>query len=97
MSYFKNNGCTLDKLALNNIHYYNISITADYLFGCLKSIPDVRVLDFTKTPISQNDSKAIGKVLSDFKNIEELILQECGLNVNTGKDIADGIMRAKQL
>ena len=52
LAYFKKNGCSLDKFALNNIHYYNTSITGDILFGCLKSIPDVRVLDFYKTPIS---------------------------------------------
>jgi Ran GTPase-activating protein (RanGAP) involved in mRNA processing and transport len=67
------------------------------LFSVLKSIPDIRVLDFTRTPLSDLDCKAIGKVLSDYKNIQELVLTECGLTVATGKDIADGIMRAKQL
>ena len=47
--------------------------------------------------MTNNDAKAIGKVLADFKHIRELDLTNCGLNVNTTKDIADGLMRAKQL
>ena len=47
MSYFKNNGCSLDKFALNNISSrIGAPITTDLFFSVLKSIPDVRVLDF---------------------------------------------------
>ncbi len=43
------------------------------------------------------DAKAIGKVLADFKNIRELDINGCGLTLQTVKEIADGLMRAKQL
>ena len=42
-------------------------------------------------------TKAIGKVLADFKNIRELDLTNCKCNDSSIKDIADGLMRAKQL
>lgn len=47
--------------------------------------------------MSNFDCKAIGRVLSDFKNIRELVLVESLLLTSTAKDIADGLMRAKQL
>lgn len=47
--------------------------------------------------LSSHDSKAIGKILADFKMIRELDLTAAGLNTSTTKDIADGLMRAKQL
>jgi Ran GTPase-activating protein (RanGAP) involved in mRNA processing and transport len=43
------------------------------------------------------DCKGIAKALSDFKNIRELNLTKCNLNTAMFKEIADGLMRAKQL
>jgi hypothetical protein len=43
-----------------------------------------------------NDFKAIGKVLTEFKSVKELRLRRTGITMDTGgKDIADGLMRAK--
>jgi hypothetical protein len=36
-------------------------------------------------------------VISDFKNIQELVLTNTGIDHLKGKEIADGLMRAKQL
>lgn len=36
-------------------------------------------------------------MLSDFKCIKELNLTKSGVRANFGKEIADGLMRAKQL
>ena len=44
-----------------------------------------------------NISSIIGKALSDFKNIKELSLENWNLNVAMAKDIADGLMKAKQI
>jgi hypothetical protein len=55
------------------------------------------VLKFNNLPLTSNDAKAIGKVLSDFKSIRELDIDSASLNINTTKDIADGLMRAKAL
>jgi len=72
-------------------------VSQESLYSVLKNIPDVQLLDFTHTPLSLQDCKAIGKVLSDFKNIRELVLNNCSLTTVTAKEIADGLMRAKQL
>jgi hypothetical protein len=45
--------------------------------------------------LNLNDAKAIGKVLTDFKQIRELNLTDSGLQHQTVKEIADGLMRAK--
>jgi len=55
------------------------------------------VLDVSSCQISDFDSKAIGKILADFKCMRELNMNGCNLNQNTVKDVADGLMRAKQL
>ena len=47
--------------------------------------------------ITVKESQAIGKILSDFKYIQEIDITNAGLDQNKAKEIADGIMRAKQL
>lgn len=69
----------------------------DLLYASLKVHQNLIVLKFNDLKISGNDSKAIGKILSDFKQIRELDLTNAGLDTNTTKDIADGLMRAKAL
>ena len=44
-----------------------------------------------------SNCKAIGKVLSDFKQIRLLDLSFTNLSGDSSKEIADGLMRAKQL
>jgi len=63
----------------------------------LKLHPNLTVLKFTNLCLGSADAKAIGKVLADFKTIKELDLRRASLNATTTKDIADGLMRAKQL
>lgn len=75
-SYFKDNGCSLESLTMAHLQSHNGKIEQDYLYSVLKSIPDVQLLDFTHTPLCLSDCKAIGKVLSDFKHIRELILTD---------------------
>jgi hypothetical protein len=47
--------------------------------------------------ISLKDAQTIGRVLSDFKAIQEIDLTNCYLDQQKSKEIADGLMRAKQL
>lgn len=72
-------------------------ITQDNLYPCLKCNPEIRVLNFEKYRVTAQDCKAIGKVLSDFKNIKELNMSDTYLDNVKSKDIADGLMRAKSL
>lgn len=71
--------------------------SADYLYQCLKTVPELRVIKFTNLILTQKDAQAIGKVLSDFKNIIEVDVTNTGLDHDKAKEIADGLMRAKQL
>jgi len=43
------------------------------------------------------DSQTIGRVLSDFKYINEIDLNNSFIDASKAKEIADGLMRAKQL
>jgi hypothetical protein len=92
-SYFNKNQMSLDSFQM-----YGVNICHnDVLYSILKHIPDVKVLTFNNLVIDDSEYKAIGKVLSDYKNITELNL--CGVRMTTqqSKEIADGLMRAKQL
>lgn len=94
LNYMKENGRTLSKISFFNMLGID---TAEYLYPCLKLHEDLQVLDVSKCQISSIDSKAIGKILADFKFIKELNMNGSNLNQNTVKDIADGLMRAKNL
>jgi Ran GTPase-activating protein (RanGAP) involved in mRNA processing and transport len=45
----------------------------------------------------QAETKAIAKILSDFKHIKEVDFSNCNLTAVTAQDIADGLMRAKSI
>lgn len=76
---------------------FHNGVTGEFLYPCLKMVPDITRLDFSHSNLSAFDAKAIGKVLADFHNIRELNISHCNLSVTTAKDIADGLMRAKKL
>jgi len=88
------NGRMLDKIYFNRILGQN---SEEYLYPCLKQQTQLQVLNFNGVVLNDNDAKAIGKVLTDFKQIRELNLTDSGLVLSTVKEIADGLMRAKQL
>ena len=71
--------------------------SSDYLYQCLKPHTNLVVLDVSHNTISIADAKAIGKCLTDFKGIRELNVSNAQLNTSTTKELADGLMRAKQL
>lgn len=57
----------------------------------------MRVLKINNQNLQLKDAQVIGKILSDFKNIQELDLVNTYLDQSKAKEIADGLMRAKQL
>lgn len=67
------------------------------MYACLKCLPELRVLKLNDQAISLKDAQTIGRVLSDFKAIQEIDLTNCYLDQQKSKEIADGLMRAKQL
>lgn len=64
LTYMKENGRQLSKLHFNALLG---SESAEYLYPCLKLHEDLQVLSFSNLVLSSYDSKAIGKVLADFK------------------------------
>jgi hypothetical protein len=92
--YFQDNGGSLSKVQFNAI----LGNSSDeYFQQCLKCLPELRVLKIVNNVISLKDAQTIGKVLSDFKNIQEIDVTNSGLDFAKAKEIADGLMRAKQL
>lgn len=71
--------------------------TQDNIFQTLKFLPNLQFIDFSNNSLSNSDSKGLGRVLSDFNFIRSLNLSRSGLNVQSSKEIADGLMRAKQI
>ena len=67
------------------------------MYTCLKCLPELKVLKINEKAISLKDAQTIGRVLSDFKCITEIDLTNCQLDQAKSKEIADGLMRAKQL
>jgi len=57
----------------------------------------LQILKFNNFNLTKQNACAIGKILADFKQIRELDLTRSGLNADYVKEIADGLMRAKQL
>jgi hypothetical protein len=75
--YFAEQGGSLVKLQINNI----LGNTSDeYLYQCLKCLPELRILKINDQAISLKDAQTIGRVLSDFKAIQELDLTNCQLD-----------------
>eukprot|EP00824_Muranothrix_gubernata_P024053 TRINITY_DN67_c0_g1_i1.p1 TRINITY_DN67_c0_g1~~TRINITY_DN67_c0_g1_i1.p1 ORF type:complete len:995 (-),score=204.69 TRINITY_DN67_c0_g1_i1:1224-3914(-) len=63
----------------------------------LKCLPDLRVIRLRNMNLTLVVAQALNRILTDFKFIKELDVKNCGLNAQCGKEIADGLMRAKQL
>lgn len=90
-SYYQKNGGKLTKYT----HRIRQPLNSALLYQVLKCIPDLQVLCFRGTYLGIQDCKDIGKVLSDFKFISELDLTDTSISKVHGKEIADGLIRAK--
>lgn len=95
MNYFSKNGGSLNEINFTQMFQ---NLHQEHLYGCLKSQTNLQILNFSDNHLTVNDFKAIGKILTEFKFIKELRLRSTHLSVANGsKDIADGLMRAKQM
>ena len=95
MAYMQKEGRELQMMQFDDMLCKQRS--AELFYGVLKHHPNLICLKVNKGILSADDAKAIGKVLADFKFIRELDISSTNLDVNTSKEIADGLMRAKQL
>ena len=58
---------------------------------------NIQVIKFVDFDLSLHDCKAIGKILSDFLHIKELEISNSKIGDQHAKEIADGLMRAKNI
>ena len=63
----------------------------------LKCFPELRCIILRDLSMTQGISQTISKAITDFKFIQELDLKKCNINASQAKDLADGLMRAKQI
>ncbi len=93
MNNFKKAGGKMLKIEIDRMPM----LTDQKLLMALRSIPDLRVITMKGLYVNYQIASILNKVLTDFKFIQELDLTDCKLNVQCGKEIADGLMRAKQM
>jgi ubiquitin-protein ligase/Ran GTPase-activating protein (RanGAP) involved in mRNA processing and transport len=65
------------------------------IWNLLDKLPDIKVLDLSYSILNQLAATKIRNHFYYFKSISTLILNNCGINNNILKDIADGMMKAK--
>lgn len=92
MSYMKKEGRDLKQLVFDRDM---LGRAHENFYSVLKFHPNLMSLKCNNTILSIEEAKAIGKVLADFKFIKELDVSKANLDLNTSKEIADGLMRAK--
>lgn len=91
---FSQNGGSLKKLYLHKVF---TSYGGGGIMKILKNLPDLEAIQTNGSNLNDETGKALGKILSDFKNIRELDLSNTIYYDQQAKDIADGLMRAKKL
>lgn len=84
------------------ISFNNIIVTEDFsehLFSYLTLTDSLTSLQFTKTNIltQGNAVKVLSNILINIKNLEEVVLNKCGLDEPKCKILADALMRMKKL
>ncbi len=90
---FKDAGGKLLKVEINRMPI----MTDQKLLSVLRSVPDLKVIKMRGMYVTQPIASVLNKVLTDFKFIQEVDLTDCKLTVPCGKEVADGLMRAKQV
>eukprot|EP00826_Nyctotherus_ovalis_P059993 TRINITY_DN838_c0_g2_i4.p1 TRINITY_DN838_c0_g2~~TRINITY_DN838_c0_g2_i4.p1 ORF type:complete len:1376 (-),score=453.51 TRINITY_DN838_c0_g2_i4:170-4297(-) len=91
-NFVKTNGKLL-KLEIDRV----LMLCDQKLLLFFKTLPDLRVINMNQMSVTQPIASVLNKILTNFKNIQELDLVDCRMGVEAGKEIADGLMRAKQL
>lgn len=69
--YFQKEGGSLEKL-----HFCKLlnGYSTETFYQIMRCVPDLQVINLKDNSITITDAKALGRVLSDFKNIKELDL-----------------------
>jgi ubiquitin-protein ligase/Ran GTPase-activating protein (RanGAP) involved in mRNA processing and transport len=95
---FVSNGGKLDNLNIFLNKDCSLYTHKDFnMLSMIDKLNQLKVLDLSNTSLDINTSLRIRNHLYYFKTIEVLIMENCNLNDNMAKEIADGIMKAKSL
>ncbi len=95
---FKKNGGALQSLEVVRTQLGGSGSLEEKFGNALRIVgEDLTCLSFRGVRLTKGMATSIAKVLSDNKRMTQLSLQECSLGVNEVKEVADGLMRAKQL
>ena len=94
---FKEGGGKLDMLKFQNVTV-NKDLS-DCLFVYLSETDQLRSLEFNKTNLLLygNSMKILSNSLINIKNLERLVFDQCQLNEDKCKVLADSLMRTKKL
>jgi len=94
---FKQAGGQLLKLQLNNLNVTSLNEACDLLYQSASNCPNLLCLDLSQNEVTQYFGKLIGRMLVEHKHLQELVLNGCAMSQVAAKEVADGLMRARQL
>jgi len=95
LAYLQENGGSIEHILFDRV--FQNSQSEEYLFQSFKTMPNLKILKITNCNMSLKEAQVVGRILSDFNHIQEVDLTNSSLNQDKSKEIADGLMRAKQL
>jgi len=97
---FVKNGGQLEEIVYNKFTILQASVNevSDQLYGAMKIMSDLRSITIkNNNMLLFKGAKALSDIVTSHKNLRELHLVNAGLNDAQAKEIADGLMRAKQI
>ena len=97
---FIKDGGVLDEIIYNrfNITQSNINEVSEQLYHPLRQLTDIKIVTIKgNNMLYFKGGKALSDIVTTHKNLRELNIINANLNDAQAKEIADGLMRAKQI
>ena len=95
---YKEKGGRLEQLVVSRVALGNSTHMEEKFSQCLRTVgEELKVLRMNDLTMTKGMATAVAKMLSENKKMVELDLRRAGLSTVVVKEVADGLMRAKQL
>ena len=95
---FREKGGRLEQLMISRVALGNNTLMEEKFSQGLRTIgEELRLLKMNDLTVTKGMATAVAKMLSENKKLVELDLSRAGLSTVVAKELADGLMRAKQL
>ena len=95
---YKEKGGKLEQLVMSRVALGNSTHMEEKFSQVLRTVgEELKVLRMNDLTITKGMATAVAKMLSENKKLVELDLSRAGLSIAVIKEVADGLMRAKQL